>query len=1047
MPTESLDYEQLAFCRTDDQGQITLAYSHAEVDRLCEAFSLSDLITERYRLLRVVGQGGMGRVYQAVDLKLDRQVALKVVPQIGSKALELQEYLEREARLAASLNHHAIAAVYDIGFVEESAFVIFEFIDGENLRSLLRRRQQLSLDEVAQVILQLAEALDYAHIKGIVHRDLKPENVCCSRQGDMKILDFGLAREIRQGPSSAIFAGTPAYSSPEQAQCSVVDARSDQYSLAVLAFELLTGRLPFSGKTISDVLMQHVLEPAPRLNKYWPSAPKSVELALLRALAKSPDERFATCQQFAGEFSGGSQAIPSMHLLPTPESQRISFYMAHATEDYGTTRFLTSLLEDSGYRTWLSNRDALAGVPIASQVSEVLSRCQAVIAVISPATLTASDFAEDIEQCYRTGVPILAVLLQMSSDDLAVVSPGWRRILNDSPILEARNGLVIREKILPWIQHVAMLRKILPTLERPSSSHQTAARCTGQSWATDANQIDIHDLERVLFRSPLVDQFLLGKHKHFVAASKGFGKTLLLTYKRHLLEQHHQIHGVSLTMIPSGRPYLDFMSELRTLSQRHEQSLSNLSTATRLWSMSLRIAIISHHPSVIDVGEEEEVLHFPSRIQRWLSGKAVQPTLVFKELTSLTVRELNQLMDSTENFLDQQLRQVHGATYLFMDKVDQATGQLSRDAWIAVQAGLLEASWEIMNSNSHIKIFASIRQEALANYRSDTKSNLYAAITSLDYSEGELRSLVDRLAQSYEGSSSFGDFVGMNVIKNAKRTVPEDSYQYVRRHTCGRPRDLVAIASELSARRPMESENRLRELVQRTCGSVLAANVFDEVAIFLTCLSDPDQRYRFLALLSANVMTRQQAVEVCERFNGLEVGTMRHFDSDSDDLFHPFRDLYFAGLLGIVQRNSETGFLYQRFRKPHEALGPVLQLPQSEVYLLHPALVGYFRFLQVRQDFFQFEYLSIGENLIWENHFRLLMHVEYLLRQVPNSRQAEPVHELLKMVLSLRFEGSDPVMRHEIYRSSQWLACYQKANAPPFDEICLAISELIDMLL
>lgn len=1045
--TDGIAHEQRRFCRTDAFGQITVAYSHAEVNRLCESLALNELISRRYRLLQVLGQGGMGRVYQAVDLKLEREVALKVVPHVGYKAAELQRYLEREARLAASLNHRAIAAVYDVGFVDETAYIIFELVDGDNLRTLLNRRTQFSIDEVAQVVLQLAEALDFAHIKGIVHRDLKPENVCCSKQGELKILDFGLARDIRHGQRENFFSGTPAYSSPEQARCEIVDARSDQYSLAVMAFELLTGKLPFAGNSVSEMLKQHASNSAPGVRAYLPSAPESVEQALLRAMAKSPDERFATCQKFASELCSGTHAVKMMHLLPTPVKRRLSFYMAYATDDFATTRQLSNLLERNGYRVWLCNRDAVAGVPLASQISEVLHRCQAVIAIISQASLTATEFSEDLALCYRLGIAILPVLLNMSSDDLAVVSPAWCRMLSDSPALEIRSLEEVEEWAIPWVDQVAQQRGIFPSSEPVSKFQQSATLWEGQTWATDANQIDVQDLDRVLFRSPLVDQFLTGKHKHFIAASKGFGKTLLLTCKRQLLEKHHPSHGASLTMIPAGRPYLDFMSELRTLSQRYMQSLSDLATTTRLWSMALRIAIISHHPSVIDASEEEEFERFPRRVQRWMAGNSIQPTVVFKELTSLTVRELNQLMDGTENFLDQQLRQIHSATYVFIDKVDQATGQLNRDAWVAVQAGLLEASWEIMNANSHIKIFGSIRQEALANYRSDTKSNLYSAITSLDYSDEELRLLVDRLAQSYEGCTSFADFIGMNVIRPARRSAPEDSYQYVLRHTCGRPRDLVAIASELSDRRPVASENRLRELVQRTCASVLAANAFDEVAIFLNCLNDPDQRYRFLGLLPANALTHRQAIEVCERFNGLEPGTMQHFDHNSDQLFHPFQDMYFAGLLGIVQRDSETNSRHQRFRKPHESLGPIMQLPESEVYLLHPALVGYFRFLQVRQDFLQFEYLPVGENLTWETHYPLLMQIEQTLRHVPASRSTEAAHELIQMILSLRYQGSDPIMRNEIYRSPQWLSFYQKANEPPFDEVCFAIADLIDTLL
>src|SRR4029079_8140526 len=238
---------------------------------------------------------------------------------------------------------------------------------------------------------------------------------------------------------------------------------------------------------------------------------------------------------------------------------------------------------------------------------------------------------------------------------------------------------------------------------------------------------------------------------------------------------------------------------------------------------------ISHHPAVVDESERVETEAFPERIQRWLDGAKVQPTVVFKELTTLRVSELNRLIDETENFLDQKLRQIHGGTCFFIDKVDQAIRHLSREAWIAIQAGLIEAAWEMMNAKSHLKIYASIRQEAFTNYQSDIKSNLFAATSNLNYSEQELQALLDQLARCYEGCRSFADFLGLNVIRHGRRPAPEDSFQYVRRHTCGRPRDLVAIASAISSQRSSLNEKRLREIVQQTCSTVLASNIFDEL--------------------------------------------------------------------------------------------------------------------------------------------------------------------------------------------------------------------------
>ncbi len=151
-----------------------------------------------------------------------------------------------------------------------------------------------------------------------------------------------------------------------------------------------------------------------------------------------------------------------------------------------------------------------------------------------------------------------------------------------------------------------------------------------------------------------------------------------------------------------------------------------------------------------------------------------------------------------------------------------------------------------MNANSHLKIYASIRQEAFSNYQSDIKSNLFAATTNLNYSEDELHALLDRLAQCYEGCPTFADFLGLNVVRHGRRPAPEDGFQYVLRHTCGRPRDLVAIASAMSSKRSTLNESGLREIVQQTCSDVVISNIFDEVRVFLNCLGDRELRLKFL---------------------------------------------------------------------------------------------------------------------------------------------------------------------------------------------------------
>ncbi len=438
---------------------------------------------------------------------------------------------------------------------------------------------------------------------------------------------------------------------------------------------------------------------------------------------------------------------------------------------------------------------------------------------------------------------------------------------------------------------------------------------------------------------------------------------------------------------------------------------------------------------------------FPDRIRRWLCGARIQPTVVFKELTSLRVSELNRLIDHTENFLDQKMRQIHGGACFFIDKVDQAIRHLSRDAWIAIQAGLIEAAWETMNANSHLKIFASIRQEAFTNYQSDIKSNLFAATTSLNYSDEELHALLDQLARCYEGCRSFAHFLGLNVVRHGRRPAPEDSFQYVRRHTCGRPRDLVAIGSEISSKRASLNEKRLREIVHQTSSTVVVSNIFDEVRVFLNCLGDRDARLRFFAGIPSNILEKPDAIRLCEEFNGLEPETLQHFGEDSSDIFHPFRDLYFAGLLGVVEYDPEMGITIQRFRRPHDSITySATELPDSPVFLIHPALDTFIRTQHTRRPFLQFQHVPVGDNMLWEPYYPTLVQVETHLQRVEDREFVDLTHKLVKRVQSLLTSGNTSYARAEIENSDEWKTLGSRDDNEACCDVLLWLESLLEQL-
>lgn len=1027
------EVDTLSYCRSSAAGRVAPEPEHSIEDN--GIFSLGNRLEERYLLKSKLGSGGFGQVFLASDERLDRAVAIKVLYHDRDLAGASQD-LETEARIGASLQHPNIAAVYDFGFYRNQSFTVFEYVDGETLRSVLDQRKQIPLEETCTIVGHLARALDHAHSKGIVHRDLKPANVCVTASGLFKVLDLGLARDLKHEVAAGLYSGTPSYSSPEQASCQPTDGRADQYSLGLICYELLTGNRPFHADNPAEMLLQQIRTPAPNPRLHCPALSAAVAAAILRSLEKNPDDRFATCQEFAAAI--GDDSLPGVNpVIAVSEADRRSFYICHAPEDSISASALASGLEARQYSCWVCQRDGLPGVSLQQQVRSVIARCHGVLVLISRAFLQTPGLIDELTHAHQMDRVFFSLLLEMSREEFDSQKAVWRSMLGPGALLplSGRDGLEdIVARLAAGAEAVGIQRQIVGR----RAVAATTPHLAGRSWATDANQIDIHDLDRVVFRTEAIDDFLNSKNRTFLSATKGLGKTLLLTYKRHLLTSG-EASKQTITLIPEGRPYLDFMSELRSLSARYQKPLSNLNTTKRLWNAALRISVLSHHEGLIGSDEGFELEAFPARIRRWLGGAKVQPTVVFKELTSSPVSELNRLIDDTENFLDQKMRSIHSGTYLFVDKVDQAVRLLPRQCWVNVQAGLIEAAWEMMNANSHIRVFATIREEAFANYESDVKSNLFGATTRLQYSEAELASMLDQLTNCYEGSRDFRDFVGLNVIRHAQRPDPEDSYQFVRRHTFGRPRDLVAMASSMSTKRASLSEDRFRKTVYETSATSLVSNIFDEVQVFLTCLNDRDNRQRFLAAVPQNVLDRNEAIEVCEQFNGLSPGSLQHFGDDSEDIFHPFRDLFLAGLLGVVELDHESGTLMQRFRQPHDILQDIgFELPESDYYLIHPALNSFIAQHRVKNPYYVFHHSLLGHGQVWESYYGLFCEVEKQLKPSLGAEVLKAGRSLLSKTHTQLKSNHQQV--RPLFPSDEW-DTLQRAT-PRTDELVYWLEEL-----
>src|SRR5256886_6248000 len=267
----------------------------------------------RYTIERELGRGGMATVYLARDVKHDRPVALKVLRPELAAVLGAERFL-REIRVTGQLQHPHILTLIDSGETDGFLYYVMPYVEGESLRQRLEREGQLPLDEALRITRAIATALDFAHGRGVIHRDIKPENIML-HQGEPMVADFGIALAVSMAgrerlTETGLWLGTPAYMSPEQASAEPkVDGRSDQYSLASVLYEMLTGEPPYTGPTAQAVIAKRLTEPIPHLNTLR-EVPPTVEAAVTKALAKAPADRFATVGAFVAALTAG--ATPAM---------------------------------------------------------------------------------------------------------------------------------------------------------------------------------------------------------------------------------------------------------------------------------------------------------------------------------------------------------------------------------------------------------------------------------------------------------------------------------------------------------------------------------------------------------------------------------------------------------------------------------------------------------------------------------------------------------------------------------------------------------------
>jgi serine/threonine protein kinase len=289
------------------------------------------LLNERYQIEGRLGSGGMAVVYRARDLMLERTVAVKILREDYSSDPAFRDRFHQEAKAAANLSHPSIVTIHDFGLDAGRLFIVMEYIPGTDLKSILQSRGSFTVEEALPLIIQAAAGIGYAHRAGLVHCDIKPQNLLVTPDQRLKVTDFGIARalaSIHPDEQSSVVWGSPQYFAPEQAAGMAPSPASDVYSLGVILYEMLTGRLPFPGTSALELSRQHRTMQAPSPRQFNPAIPSTLEQILLKVLSKEPSARYRTADQLGRvlmTFNRITTVSPVPEIIPpaaqTPEAK------------------------------------------------------------------------------------------------------------------------------------------------------------------------------------------------------------------------------------------------------------------------------------------------------------------------------------------------------------------------------------------------------------------------------------------------------------------------------------------------------------------------------------------------------------------------------------------------------------------------------------------------------------------------------------------------------------------------------------------------------
>lgn len=309
---------------------------------------MSKILSNRYEIIEKIGSGGMAIVYKAKDLLLNRIVAIKILHEQFTADEEFVRRFRREAQSAASLSHANIVSIYDVGKDGETEYIVMEHIEGQNLKDIIRNYAPLSTEQTLELGIQIAEAIRHAHEHHIIHRDIKPHNILVTEDGRIKVTDFGIARAVSAATMTHTgdIVGSVHYLSPEQARGIQTNEQSDLYSLGIILYELLTGKVPYDGETPISIALKHLQELAVPPSKLNARVSPALENLVMRSIAKSPDQRYATAKDLLQDLRKVQAGLPVDKTVD--EDQDLESTRVHSSLRAGVNSALASEEKEAG---------------------------------------------------------------------------------------------------------------------------------------------------------------------------------------------------------------------------------------------------------------------------------------------------------------------------------------------------------------------------------------------------------------------------------------------------------------------------------------------------------------------------------------------------------------------------------------------------------------------------------------------------------------------------------------------------------------------------